>query len=124
MRLTNNINCSLISCSRKAGISSASQPRSQSDDDDPFKLLPAQHEEFQDRCESPIDFTGNDYVDANEDVATSEAHLFPDSEIIARVTQTYLDAAEHDDENQKDDVDQEMSPPRRNQVYCLTVFSR
>ena len=114
----------LINCSRKAGISSESQPQSQSDDDDPFKLLPAQHEEFQDRCEFPIDFTVNDYVDANEDVATSEAHLLPDSEIIARVTQTYLDTAEHDDENQKDDVDQEMSPPRRNQVYCLTVFSR
>ena len=77
----------MVNCFRKAGISSESQPQSQSVDDDPFKLLAAQHEEFQDRCESPIDFTVNDHVDADEDVANSEANLLTDSEIIARVTQ-------------------------------------
>ena len=46
----------LVNCFRKAGINSESQARSQSDDDDPFKLLAAQLEEFNDRCESPIDF--------------------------------------------------------------------
>ena len=105
----------LVNCFRKAGISSESQARSQSDDDDPFKLLAAQLEEFQDRCESPIDFTVDGYVDADEDVVTSEAHLLTDSETIARVTQTQLDAAEHYDENEEDDVDWEMSP-RRDQV--------
>ena len=83
----------LVNCFRKAGISSESQARSQSDDDDPFKLLAAQLEEFQDRCESPIDFTVDGYVDADEDVVTSEAHLLIGSEIIARVTQTQLDTA-------------------------------
>ena len=39
-----------------------------------------------------------------------------DAEIIARVTQTQLDVAEHDDENEEDDVDWEMLPPRRDQV--------
>ena len=28
-----------------------------------------------------------------------------------------LDAAKHDDDNEEDDVDQEMSPPRRDQVH-------
>ena len=101
----------LVNCFRKAAISSESQARSQSDDDDPFKLLAVQVEEFQDRCESPIDFAV-----ADEDIVTSKAHLLTDSEIIARVTQTQLDAAEHDGENEEDDVDREMSPPRRDQV--------
>ena len=63
----------LVNCFKKAGISSESQVRSQSDEDDPFKLLDAQLEDFQDRCESPlVDFTVNGYVDADEDVLTSE----------------------------------------------------
>ena len=36
----------LVNCFWKASISSESQARSQSDDDDPFKLLAAQLEEF------------------------------------------------------------------------------
>ena len=63
-----------------------------------------------------IDFTVDGYVDADEDVVTSETHLLSDSEIIARGTQTQLAAAEHHDENEDDDVDQEMTPPRRDQV--------
>ena len=63
----------------------------------------AQLEEFQDRCETPINFTVDGYVDAGEDVITSETHLLTDSEIIARVTQTQLHAAEHNDENDEDD---------------------
>ena len=63
-----------------------------------------------------IDFTVDGYVDADEDVVTSETHLLSNSEIIARGTQTQLDAAEHHDENEEDDVDQEMTPPRRDQV--------
>ena len=76
----------LVNCFRKAGMSSASQALSQSDDNDPFKLLAAQLEEFQDKCESPSDFTVDGYVDVDEDVVTSEAHLLTESEIIARVT--------------------------------------
>ena len=106
----------LVNCFRKAGMSSESQALSQSDDDDPFKLLAAQLEEFQDNSESSSDFTVDGYVDADEDVVTSEAHLLTESEIIARVTQTQLDAAEHDDENEEDNVDREMLPPRRDQV--------
>ena len=59
------------------------------------------------------------YIDANEDV-TSEVHLLTDSEITAQVTQMQLDAAEHDDKNEEDDVDREMSPPRRDQV-CQAI---
>ena len=106
----------LENCFRKAGMSSESQALSQSDDDDPFKLLAAQLEEFQDKCQSPSDFTVDGYVDADEDVVTSEAHLLTESQIIARVTQTQLDAAEHDDENEEDNVDREMLTPRRDQV--------
>ena len=107
----------MANCFRKASISSASQALSQYDDNDLFKLLAAQLEEFQDRCESPIDFTVDGYVDPDEDAVTSEAHLLIDSEIIAQVTQTHLDAAEHDDENEENDVDWEISPPRRDQVH-------
>ena len=39
----------LLNCFRKVGINSESQARSQSGDDDPFKLLAAQLEEFQDK---------------------------------------------------------------------------
>ena len=80
-------------------------------------MLAAQLEEFQGWCESPVYNTVDGYVDADEDVVTSEAHLLIDSEIIARVTQTQLDAAEHDDENEEYDLDWEMSPPRRDQVH-------
>ena len=61
----------LVNCFRKEGISSESQARSQSDDDDRFKLLAAQLEEFQDMYESLINFTVDGYVDAGEDVVTS-----------------------------------------------------
>ena len=50
------------------------------------------------------------------DIVTSETHLPTESDIIARVTQTQPDTVEHDDENEEDDVDWEMSPPRRDQV--------
>ena len=106
----------IVNCFRKTGISSESQVRNQTVDDDKFKLLAPQLKEFQDRCESPIDFTVDGYVDANEDVVTSEAHLLKDSEIIIRVNQTQLDPAKHDDENEKDDVDRPPSPPRMDQV--------
>ena len=46
-----------------------------------------------------------------------------DSEIIARVTQTQLDAAEYNDGNEEDDVDWEMSPPKRDQVRQATEIS-
>ena len=65
----------LVNCFRKAGISSESQARSQSDDDDPFKLLAAQLEEFQGRCESPIDFAVDGYVDTDEDMLLHK-HIF------------------------------------------------
>ena len=102
-------------CFRKAGISCDSQARWCADDD-PFKLLAAQLEEFQKRCECPTDFTVDSYVDADADVVNSEAYLLTDSETIARVTQTQLDVTEHDDENGEDDLDWEMPPPRKDQV--------
>ena len=94
----------MVNCFRKAGISSESQARSQSDDD-PFKLLAAQLEEVQDRGEFPIDFIVDGYVDANEEVIILKAHLLKDSEIIVRVNQMQLDAAEHDDKNEEDALD-------------------
>lgn len=57
--------------------------------DDPFELLDAELEDFQDRSESPIiDFTVDGYVDEDEDVLTSETHVMNDAEAIARVTQS------------------------------------
>ena len=61
----------------------------------------------------PIDVTVDVYVDADEDVVTSEAHLLTDSEIITRVTQTQLDVAENDDENEEDDVDETIINSKR-----------
>ena len=79
-------------------------------------MLAAQLKEFQDKFESPTNFTVDGYIDADEGVITSETHLLTDREIIAQVTQMQLDAAEHDDENEEDYVDREMPPPRRDQV--------
>ena len=115
----------MVKCLRKAAINSESQAQNQSDDDDLFKLFAVQLEEFQDRCKSLIDFTVDDYVDADEDLVTSEARLLTDSEIITRVTQTQLDAAdaEHDDENEEDDADREMLPPWRDQIrQAIEIF--
>ena len=78
-------------------------------------MLGAELKEFHDRCESSINFTFHGYVDADV-VVTSEGHPQADSEIIARVTQTQLDVLEHDDENEEDDADRKMSPPRTDQV--------
>ena len=77
-------------------------------------LLAAQLEEFQGKCESPLAFTVDGYVDADKDVVTSEVRFLTDSEIVSPVTQPQLDAAEDDDENE--DTDREMPPPRRDQV--------
>ena len=63
----------LVNCFKKAAISSESQVRSQSDDDDPFILFDAQLEDFQDRREfSLVDFTVDGYVDVDEGVLASE----------------------------------------------------
>lgn len=73
-----------LSCCKKAGISSERKVQSQSDGNDPFKLLDAQLEDFQDKRESTFAaFTDDEYVDVDEDVLTSEAHAI---EIIPRVT--------------------------------------
>ena len=59
----------LVKCFKKAGVSSESQIRSQSDDDDPFKLLNAQLEDFQDKRESSlVSFTVEGCVDVDEEV--------------------------------------------------------
>ena len=63
----------LVNRFRKAGISSENQAQSQSDENDSLKLPAAELEEFEDRCEPPIDFTADGYLDAEEDVVTSEA---------------------------------------------------
>ena len=76
-------------------------------------LLAAQLEEFQGKCETPLDFTVDGYILAEKDVVTSEVHFLTDSEIIARVTQPQFDAAEDDNENE--DADREVPPPRRDQ---------
>ena len=114
----------LVNYFRKAGISSESQVRRQSGDDDLFKLLTAQLGQFQEWCESPIDFTVGGSVDADEYVVSSEAHLLTDSEIIARVSKTQPYAAENDDENEEDGVDREMSPPKRDQVRQPLNFGK
>lgn len=95
-------------------MSSKTQARSQSDENSPFKLRAAQLEEFQDKLEHTIEFTVRDYVD--EDVVTSEVHLLTDYKIIGQFTQTELDAAEDDNENDEDDVDREISQPWRDQI--------
>ena len=41
----------VVNCFKKAGISSGTQEQSLNDDDDPFKLLAAQLDDFQDTCD-------------------------------------------------------------------------
>ena len=53
----------LMNYFKKAGKSPESQVQNQPDYNDPFKLLDAQLEDFQDKCESPlVDFTVDEYV--------------------------------------------------------------
>ena len=86
-------------------------------------LLAAQLEEFQGKCESPLAFTVDGYILVEKDVVTSEVYFLTDSEIIARVTEPQFDAAEDDNENE--DADTEVPPPRRDQVHeALKFFSR
>ena len=85
----------LVNSFRKASISSESQAQSQSDDDDLFKCLLHSLKNFKTGVNLQLTFTVDGYVDADEDVVTSETQHLTDSEIIARVTQTQLDAAEH-----------------------------
>ena len=119
--LTASLECvspiTLANCCRKAGVGSESQARSQADDDGLFKLFVVQFEEFQDRCESPIDFTVDDYVVADEVNFSLKVHLLTDYEIIALVAKTPLDVAEHKDKNEENDTDLKMSPPKRDQVH-------
>ena len=99
----------LVNFFKKAGISSASSVRSQSDDDDPFKLVHAQFKDFQDKCKSVlVDFTVDGYVDTDEDVLTSETHVIKDAEIITRVTQSQydtLDVIEDKHRDEGEDID-------------------
>ena len=93
----------LVKCFKKAGVSSESQIRSQSDDDDPFKLLDAQLEDFQDKRESSlISFTVEGCVDVDEEVLTSETHVLTDAEIIARVTQFWYDKSDVTEDDNDD----------------------
>lgn len=109
----------VVNCFKKAGISTENQELSQSDYDDPFKLLAEQLEEFQDRSESPlVDFTVDDYINADEDVTTSEIHAMTDAEIIAQVTRSQHDPSDEteDNEDEEEDVDLEMLPPRKYEI--------
>ena len=73
-----------LSCCKKAGISSERKVQSQSDGNDPFKLLDAQLQDSQDQWKfSFVDFTIEGYIDVDEDILTLEVHVMKDVKIIA-----------------------------------------
>ena len=73
-----------LTCCKKAGVSSERKVQSQSDDNDPFKLLDAQLQDSQNQWEfSFVDFTVEGYIDVDGDILTLEIHVMKDVEIIA-----------------------------------------
>ena len=73
-----------LSCCKKAGISSERKVQSQSDGNDPFKLLDAQLQDSQDQWKfSFVDFTIQGYIDVDEDILTLAVHVMKDVKIIA-----------------------------------------
>ena len=73
-----------LTCCKKAGVSSERKVQSQSDDNDPFKLLDAQLQDSQNQWEfSFVDFTVEGYIDVDGDILTLEVHVMKDVEIIA-----------------------------------------
>ena len=71
----------LVNCFKKAVFSPSCQLQSESDDTDPLKILTDNLDEPRDKCEAPVDFTIEDYCDADEDVTTSEVHALFDQVI-------------------------------------------
>ena len=56
---------------------------------------------------------------ADEDVLTSETHVMTDAEIISRVTQSQYDTSditEDDSGDEEEDMDWEISPPRKDEI--------
>ena len=73
-----------LTCCKKAGVSSERKVQSQSDDNDPFKLLDAQLQDSQNQWEfSFVDFRVEGYIDVDGDILTLEVHVMKDVEIIA-----------------------------------------
>ena len=73
-----------LTCCKKVGVSSERKVQSQSDDNDPFKLLDAQLQDSQNQWEfSFVDFTVEGYIDVDGDILMLEVHVMKDVEIIA-----------------------------------------
>ena len=56
---------------------------------------------------------------ADEDVLASETHVMTDAEIISRVTQSQYDTSditEDDSGDEEEDMDWEISPPRKYEI--------
>ena len=110
----------VINCFKKAGISLGAQVQSQLDEDDPFKLLATQMDDFRNNChdndESSIDFTVNTYVDADEDVQMFEIDSMTDQEIINRVRAIDDENDEDDDIEEIDQNEQITEPPIKSEV--------
>ena len=110
----------VINCFKKAGISLGAQVQSQLDEDDPFKLLATQMDDFRNNCydndESSIDFTVSTYVDADEDVQTFEIDSMTDQEIIDRVRAVDDENDEDDDIEEIDQNERITEPPIKSEV--------
>ena len=63
-----------------------------------------------------IEFRVDKYVDVDEDVLTLETNVMTDGEITARVTQSHYDTSDDDNGDEEEDVDWEMSPPRKDDI--------
>lgn len=77
-------------------------------------------EDFRNSCEdddeSSIDFTVSTYVDADEDVQTSEINSMTDQEIIDRVRSIESEDDEDDDIEEIDQNHRIIEPPNKREV--------
>ena len=110
----------LVNCFRKAGISSNHQLQSLADDDDPFKFLMEQVDELKKLEGESVDFTVEEFLDADKDTLTCETQSLSAQEILLLPTQplneTNADTDAVDGENDDEEVDFVMTPPSNSEV--------
>ena len=104
-------NETIINCFKKSGISTDAQEAAQNDDDDPFKDLASELLELKGSHPElvPTGLTGEEFIDADMDVATYEPLPTTDEEIL----QSFLHKDDDDDDEQDDNDDPEPEPSAR-----------
>ena len=101
-------------CFRKTGISEETQLANINDEDDPFKLLGENVNEFKSRGLVDGDLTGDDYVNIDFEVCTSETSAITDGEILDSVL--INDYAEEEEETDEQPNDAPPEKPKLSEI--------